>query len=162
MATISFETFKYGDGSYDVFAYTNEHESTIIRDYIDYEQKLKQKKAEAERVGKTIQGETIAKVLCVVKFGYTQEDLQDLFFSLNEAIKIKLDDPEREAKIKALLPFLDKWDINNNSFNKELWEETEFLCQLRKDNHDCYMLSNKTKSGHVLANKESVYNKDEN
>ncbi len=150
----------YGDGSYDVFTYTNKHESTIIWDYIYYTQELKRKEEEIKNVGRVVQGETITGVLCVVKYGYSQKDIQDIFSLLNEAIKIKLDDPEREAKIKALLPFLDKWDINSSSFNKELWEETEFLCQLRKDNHDYYKLSNETKSGRVLSSKKSAYDED--
>lgn len=160
MATISFKTRPYGDGSYDVFAYTNEHESTIIKDCIDYTQELKRKEDEAKSVGRVIQGETIAGVLCIIKLGYKPEELQDIFSLLNKAIKIKLDDPEREAKIKALLPFVDKWDINSSSFNKELWEETEFLNELIKDNHDIYLLAKEAKSGRVLSSKKSAYNED--
>lgn len=159
MATISFETFEYGNGSCDVFAYTNEYESTIIKDYFDYERELKQKQEEAKNVGRTVQGEIIKSVL-IIKWSYSQKDFQDLFSLLNEAIKIKLDDPERESKIKNLLPFVDKWDVSNNTFNKELWEETEFLSLLRKDNHNYYTLSKETKSGRVLSSNESVYDKD--
>lgn len=73
MATISFETFEYGNGSCDVFAYTNEYESTIIKDYFDYERELKQKQEEAKSVGRTVRGEIIKSVL-IIKWSYSQKD----------------------------------------------------------------------------------------
>ncbi len=157
MATISFKTFPYGDGSYDVYAFNNKHEHTLIKDSFDYadavaleREREKDKKQNREH-----------KTLAVFRIGYCKEDFRSLFNLLDMALDIKHNDPEREPKLRLLLPFADKWDVSGVDFTEELWEESEFLHKLLKDRHDDLTYATETESGHYNGKRESQYNFNE-
>ncbi len=131
MAKFSIAYYAYPIEDEFVLTYENNLNHTLIGDYWEYmkEIRLSTPCPEGEQP---------------LFFGINRTKLTDLLKKIEDVLRIPQKNSNRLSQIYEWLPFVkEKWDVEGNSFNEELWFASEFLADVLKTRSDIFLKTKK-------------------
>lgn len=111
-----------------VLTYENNLTRTLIGDFW---------KDRKEKANKSAQETGFASLM----FGLKRATITDFINKTEDVLRIPRNSPQREDKAYELFPFVKGlWNVNDNSFNEELWYTSEFLAGVLKSSSKMFIV----------------------